>query len=61
MGGQEDELEERGLVDDDPEESDPSPTLPPAEPSNVDTFEGESQLAENIVTMEDQWVSMGRP
>ena len=56
------ELAVGGLVDDDPEESDPNP-IPPTldEQSKVDTFEGESELAENIERMEDTWVTMGGP
>ena len=47
------------MVDDEPNESDPDPVPPiPGMAPEVDTFEGELDLAANILTMQDQWVSM---
>jgi hypothetical protein len=49
------------MDDDEPNESDPDPVPPtPGMAPEVETFEGEQDLAVNILTMEDQWVSMGK-
>jgi len=50
--GQEEQIEEHGLRDDEPSDSDPDP-VPTQAVDVVDTFEGEAALQENIELLED--------